>query len=582
MRRRGSPGRSCSPRRRGAPRPRRSRDPGDGAASRAPPSRAASPPARPRRRPGSRRARGARVTTSAEPIQAAWWSSEPTGEPPTTPRKSGPTVSTTTSRCPRSAASTTTSCESGSSVSCSPSSVAPRARARRRPRRRDRAPSRRRARREPPRCRRDHAGRRAVRRPQRHVPRHVSPPGRSRSAPCAASRRMNSGPLPRRTACATIAHSFGSAPASSRSRTCASDSPSSACASAFVSFVCAPCSSRSRRQSVLDRLRRVVDRLAVVRVGSRLEEHAGQLRVVRDAGGAVERRHRAVLVVEGHVRVGAAREEVPRERRRRKARMADVEERRPAPRPARRARVALPTSAEHEPCPRIVGELRAGGEQRFRACALPVRRRQDERLRVRLDGRDERRPARVAVLACEHELCSGEDRLPPSSRASASASPARAARTSSFACLRSCSRFTTTSLRRGPSSASPGRRRDRPHCVLVVRRGGHCPTRGPEAPSRRLVRIRRATARSTSVASSVRFQPVCGLPGRPASGSAGSSSRGTFATPAATSRTSSPRRAAATETSGNENAAARRPARRPTRRAAAGKRTAVTSSPGAR
>ena len=71
----------------------------------------------------------------------------------------------------------------------------------------------------------------------------------------------------------------------------------------------------------------------------------------------------------------------------------------------------------------------------------------------------------------------------------------------------------------------------------------------------------RPPARSTSVASTVRFQALCGWPGRPASGSAGSSARGMFATPAATRRHASPRRAAATETSGNENAC-RSPVRR--------------------
>ena len=44
-----------------------------------------------------------------------------------------------------------------------------------------------------------------------------------------------------------------------------------------------------------------------------------------------------------------------------------------------------------------------------------------------------------------------------------------------------------------------------------------------------------AIARSTSVASTVRFHALCGWPGRPASGSAGSSARGMLATPAATS-----------------------------------------------
>ena len=94
---------------------------------------------------------------------------------------------------------------------------------------------------------------------------------------------------------------------------------------------------------------------------------------------------------------------------------------------------------------------------------------------------------------------------------------------------------------------------------------GSCtsPTCSPSRRARKRIRRRTsaAVARSTSVASTCRFQALCGFPGRPASGSAGSSSRGMFATPAAASATASPHRAAATETSGNENAC-RSPARR--------------------
>ena len=78
--------------------------------------------------------------------------------------------------------------------------------------------------------------------------------------------------------------------------------------------------------------------------------------------------------------------------------------------------------------------------------------------------------------------------------------------------------------------------------------------RGDDAPLGGLLAAR-PTARSTSVASARRFQADCGLPLSPESGSDGSSSTGMFATPAATRRVSAPRRAAATETSGNEKAA---------------------------
>ena len=74
------------------------------------------------------------------------------------------------------------------------------------------------------------------------------------------------------------------------------------------------------------------------------------------------------------------------------------------------------------------------------------------------------------------------------------------------------------------------------------------PGRDPELPSGMTLRRPRgpgyataASARSASVVSACRFQPVCGLPGRPEAGSAGSSARGMFAIPAATSRTSFPR-----------------------------------------
>ena len=94
-----------------------------------------------------------------------------------------------------------------------------------------------------------------------------------------------------------------------------------------------------------------------------LEQRTRQVRVVLDAGGAVERRHVAVLVGEEAVRVGAAREQPARELRRLEAGMARVEERRPAERPAGRVRVAVPAAAEQEPHPRVALELRPGGEE---------------------------------------------------------------------------------------------------------------------------------------------------------------------------------------------------------------------------
>ena len=87
-------------------------------------------------------------------------------------------------------------------------------------------------------------------------------------------------------------------------------------------------------------------------------------------------------------------------------------------------------------------------------------------------------------------------------------------------------------------------------------------------------------ARSTRAASTSRFQPDCGLPGRPASGSSGSRARGMLAIPVATRDTLPLRCAAATLTSGNENAC-RSPARRYTEAVGGGgSRTCVINSPG--
>src|SRR6185312_13253494 len=138
------------------------------------------------------------------------------------------------------------------------------------------------------------------------------------------------------------------------------------------------------------RFRRVVERLAVVGVCPRLLEHAGQLGVVRDPGCAVERGYVAVLVLEGRVWVGAPDEELLRERRGRKARVADVEERSPAAWPTGRVRVALPGATERERCPGVVDELRPGREQCLRAGALPIGGGEDEFLRGGIHLRDGR------------------------------------------------------------------------------------------------------------------------------------------------------------------------------------------------
>ncbi len=65
---------------------------------------------------GSAPAASRNRASSGSPTQLACCSSEPSGEPPTTPRKFGPTSSTTRAIWPRSAARITTSCWSTSSV----------------------------------------------------------------------------------------------------------------------------------------------------------------------------------------------------------------------------------------------------------------------------------------------------------------------------------------------------------------------------------------------------------------------------------------------------------------------------------
>jgi NADPH2:quinone reductase len=120
---------------------------------------------------------------------------------------------------------------------------------------------------------------------------------------------------------------------------------------------------------MIGRLRRVVERLAVVGIRPGLEQHARELGVVDDAGRAIERGHGAVLVGEGDVGVGAAREQLAGQIDRGEDREAHVQQRRPAERAPRRAGIAVPALAEHEPRPRVVRELGPLGELRLRTGA---------------------------------------------------------------------------------------------------------------------------------------------------------------------------------------------------------------------
>ena len=155
----------------------------------------------------------------------------------------------------------------------------------------------------------------------------------------------------------------------------------------------------------------VVERLPVVGVRTRLEQNPRQLRVVHDARCAVQRRHLAVLIGEGRVRIGASREELPRERGRGEARVADVEDRRPVPRAAGLARIAVPAAAEDEPRPRVALDLGPGLEHALGLRAKVAGRRDHERLGVRLGCGHERRPAGIPLLPRKDELRTGEDRL---------------------------------------------------------------------------------------------------------------------------------------------------------------------------
>lgn len=131
--------------------------------------------------------------------------------------------------------------------------------------------------------------------------------------------------------------------------------------------------------------------------------------------------------------------------------MADVEEWGPATWAAGLVGISGPVATEDETCPWVLLDLRARGQQCFCSAPPAVGRGEDERLRVSLGCEDERGPIQIAGLARQRQLrvrerdafadgCVGADAM-------ACSSPTRAARASSFACLRSCSRFTATSFR---------------------------------------------------------------------------------------------------------------------------------------
>ena len=129
----------------------------------------------------------------------------------------------------------------------------------------------------------------------------------------------------------------------------------------------------ARRRPVLEQepqalgalgLGRVVDRLVVVRVGAVLEQQARHLRVVDDAGGAVERGHRAVLVRVRRVRVGAALQQLPDEAARREARSG----RRSGAAPSRAGR---PARSGRRPS-RARGRARPTGRRASSGCASSI------------------------------------------------------------------------------------------------------------------------------------------------------------------------------------------------------------------
>ena len=159
-------------------------------------------------------------------------------------------------------------------------------------------------------------------------------------------------------------------------------------------------------------LGRVIQRLAVVGTRTCLEQRGRELGVVLPSSSAVERRHLAVLVDEERVRVGAAREQVAGERswcRSTNGTRRGAEPNR-AGRPRRSRRRASLGRGRGAP----TGSASSAGRapRSASACARrPLGRRENERLDACFRGRDQRRPARIAVLAGEHELGPSEDRL---------------------------------------------------------------------------------------------------------------------------------------------------------------------------
>ena len=190
-----------------------------------------------------------------------------------------------------------------------------------------------------------------------------SPPRCSRSAPCSTSSRRYSGPRPRRTACGSSSRGVGAR---------VEQQPH-----VLQPLVVERVGEHDRLdgRAVLEqraqalrarRLGRVVDRLAVVGVRARLEQHARELGIVDDARRAVERGHLAVLVGERRVRVRAAREQrrarAPPRRRRSGRRRAAAPSR--AGRRARSRRPPSPRRARAAPTGRARSRAARRGSPR--------------------------------------------------------------------------------------------------------------------------------------------------------------------------------------------------------------------------
>jgi hypothetical protein len=250
--------------------------------------------------------------TPAAPTQAAWWSSSPYGEPPTTPRKRGPTVASTASRCPRSAAGKDHGLLAVDVEPVGQGPVGPR-----------------------PACQRPQPAVRRVdvrRRAElgQRLGLVVAPAQHrvlvGRAQRDGATPRLPTGPVDVGAPLGEQAQDHGAAPAPHRVRhegALARVRPALEQERHVLGALLVEC----RGQRVRPHRRRprlqeqaqagrvvgvggVVDGLPVVGVGPRREEHGGQLGVVDDAGRAVERRHVPEAVAEGDVRVGAAGEQL--------------------------------------------------------------------------------------------------------------------------------------------------------------------------------------------------------------------------------------------------------------------------------